>query len=71
MFEFVAKKEDFKLKFWSLVCYSYPCSFYILTSFNIRNNMLTAQIEMLELGLLLEQKLRKFLQLVAAETERL
>jgi hypothetical protein len=33
--------------------------------------MLTAQIEMLELGLLLEQKLRKFLQLVAAETERL
>ena len=33
--------------------------------------MLTAQIEMLELGLLLEQKLREFLQLVAAETERL
>lgn len=33
--------------------------------------MLTAQIEMLELGLLLKQKLRKFLQLVATETERL
>ena len=33
--------------------------------------MLTAQIKMFEIGLLLEQKLREFLQLVAAETERL
>ena len=35
------------------------------------NNMLTAQIEVLQFSLLLEEKLREFLELVATKTERL